>query len=41
MNTPQPLTADSGAPIEEQVHKEGNPRRGGLPMFRQPPTFTE
>lgn len=29
----QPSTADSGAPIEEQVGKEWDPRKSGLPTF--------
>jgi hypothetical protein len=28
-----PSTTDSGAPIEEQVRKEWDPRKGGLPVF--------
>jgi hypothetical protein len=28
-----PSTTDSGASIEEQVRKEWDPRKGGLPVF--------
>jgi hypothetical protein len=26
-------TTDTGLPVEEQIRKEWNPRRGGLPVF--------
>jgi hypothetical protein len=29
----KPSTTESGAPIEEQVRKEWDPRKGGLPTF--------
>lgn len=30
---PQSPTTDSGLPVEEQVRKEWNPNKGGLPTF--------
>jgi hypothetical protein len=29
----KPSTTESSAPIEEQVRKEWDPRKGGLPTF--------
>ena len=30
---PHEPTTDTGLPVEEQVRKEWNPRKGGLPTF--------
>ena len=32
-NEQKPSTTESGTPIEEQVRKEWDPRKGGLPTF--------
>ena len=29
-------TTDTGLPVEEQVRKQWNPKKGGLPIFREP-----